>query len=594
MRIRKPSLPPRFHSLFFFLTVFRYCFLVTRVSGECPINVTSYQYVAFGECGGVQESISNWTGKGNGFPSTLCCRDALTVLSQGLALHARASPQESLFVTQDEWQSCAESFHPQPGMSFNSCGFDILYSGSSKCSSTPRLRDIQANKSYQQALDKCSHFDQPFPQTCSECTDAILKVRDAFYELTDAKDNITDTERVVCGVAALVSVAAGKPEDPAVTDKFLRCFLSNVQNDNGQLAASSTKLVLNVFIAIVGISMMVFLVKYVSKKKRPKPVKPKEIETWSGLYWFSKAEIENAINHEDERKCLGRGSAGQVYKGVLPSGQIVAIKHLSKSNSTDSFNREVEGLSRLRHPNLVCLFGCCNEDGERYLVYEYCAAGNLAQHLLRRDSHLKWETRVKILRDCSYALKYLHHHMEGCVVHRDIKLTNILLTEKHEAKLSDFGLARILKIEQSKVFTDVRGTIGYMDPEYMSNAKLTCASDIYSFGIVILQILSGQKVIELDLDARDQLTRKARDVSMGKRPLEDFEDPRLNGQINKADFEAILQIAVLCVAKSSKGRPTIEVVFEELDKAYKNSTGRHQKGSSTPTSTSTLRSSELV
>ncbi|CAN4115244.1 unnamed protein product [Withania somnifera] len=104
----------------------------------------------------------------------------------------------------------------------------------------------------------------------------------------------------------------------------------------------------------------------------------------------------------------------------------------------------------------------------------------------------------------------------------------------------------------------------------MSNAKLTCASDIYSFGIVALQVLSGQKVIELDLDARDQLTRKAKDVSIGKRGLKDFEDPRLKGEVNSVDFESILQIAVLCVAKSSKGRPTIDVVFEEMDKVWKN------------------------
>ncbi|XP_039171225.1 probable serine/threonine-protein kinase PBL28, partial [Eucalyptus grandis] len=107
----------------------------------------------------------------------------------------------------------------------------------------------------------------------------------------------------------------------------------------------------------------------------------KEMTTWSGLYRFSRAEIENAINYRNEKKCLGRGSAGRVYKGVLPSGQAVAVKHIYKSNTSDSFRREVEGLSRVRHPNLVCLFGYCIEDGEQYLVYEYCPAGNLAYHL---------------------------------------------------------------------------------------------------------------------------------------------------------------------------------------------------------------------
>jgi serine/threonine protein kinase len=106
------------------------------------------------------------------------------------------------------------------------------------------------------------------------------------------------------------------------------------------------------------------------------------ITTWSGLYTFLKAEIENAINFGNEKICLGRGSVGCVYKGVLPSGQVVAIKHINKNNISDSFKREVDNLSRVWHPNLVCLFGCCVEDGEQYLVYEYCPAGNLAQHLL--------------------------------------------------------------------------------------------------------------------------------------------------------------------------------------------------------------------
>ncbi|XP_038991984.1 probable serine/threonine-protein kinase PBL28 [Hibiscus syriacus] len=305
-------------------------------------------------------------------------------------------------------------------------------------------------------------------------------------------------------------------------------------------------------------------------KELPKPMPLKDSNTWSGLYRFSKSEIEKAICINNRRKSLGRGSAGEVYEGRLPSGQVVAIKQIKKGNSLDTFAREVAGLSRIRHPNLVSLLGCCIEGDEQYLVLEYCHAGNLAQHLLRKDCVLTWDRRVKILRDCALGLRYLHSYIDGCIVHRDIKLTNILLTEHLDPKLSDFGLAKILGMKESKVFTDVRGTIGYMDPEYMTNAKLTCASDIYSFGIVALQILSGQKVIELDLDASEQLTRKATDVSLGRRPVTDFEDPRLHEDLNRKDFESILHIAVLCVAKSSRGRPPIDVVFDELDKAWEN------------------------
>lgn len=161
--------------------------------------------------------------------------------------------------------------------------------------------------------------------------------------------------------------------EPNKTDKKLLNFGS---------PGSLWKPLLSVPVVILAILLVVIMVKCLSKKKFRRQANLKEIVAWSGLYWFCKREIENAMNYGGEKICLGRGSTGQVYRGVLPSGQLVAIKHLTKSNTSESFTREVEGLSRLRHPNLVCLFGCCIEGDERYLVYEFCANGNLAQHLL--------------------------------------------------------------------------------------------------------------------------------------------------------------------------------------------------------------------
>ncbi|XP_054806193.1 putative cysteine-rich receptor-like protein kinase 31 isoform X2 [Prosopis cineraria] len=474
-----------------------------RAAPQCALNLSSYPYVAYQECGRVQDQIDRW----DGFPSTFCCRNALTVFAQALALRARSSPQQgSLFISHAEWVACTDAFRLRHGVSPTSCGFPDLYLGASKCSSLT-LQDLQGQQFYQSTLDECAHFDHPSRDSCSNCVTAVLTIRDSLYNQFVGRQDLP-VERAICGVAALVSVAAGKPDDPSIPDKFLRCWPPPPINDHpaGFLKSFSAGFLIALS-AVIAMALMAILVGSLWQKKPRNAAALKEITMWSGMYWFSRAEIENAINYGNERKCLGRGSAGQVFKGVLPSGQVVAIKHLNKTNSSDSFTREVEGLSRLRHPNLVCLFGCCIEDGERYLVYEYCAEGNLAQHLLRRDSHLTWETRVRILRDCSFALKYLHHHVEGCVVHRDIK---------------------------------------------------------------------------------------ARDVSMGKRPTSDFEDPRLKGQVNVADFEAILHIAVLCVAKSSKGRPTIEVVFEELDKAYKNTLAQSKatqdrSGSGTSNSTSSDR-----
>ncbi|XP_004304796.1 PREDICTED: probable receptor-like protein kinase At1g11050 [Fragaria vesca subsp. vesca] len=560
-------------------------------SGSCVLNFTSYPYQPTGECiSPAKLRIKVW----DSFTlPNLCCRNVLTTLSQALACQAFRT-QGGVFVSNAEWINCTGSFVRQD-VSAVHCSLNDLYDGSSDCSKV-NLAEIKQGKEYQDALNFCSQFgnaSSSFDAVCTPCSAAVGNLKQHLLDRYHQKNDNNKTEDSICGVAAVISVAAGNISN-AYIDDYFGCMTKFDKFEPGyfKLKYSLVEAILSIMIAITGLVLIVMLIKHVTKKKPLKPIlSGSTTTTWSGLYRFSKAEIENAINYGPERKHLGRGSAGHVYKGVLPSGQVVAVKHINKSNISDSFTREVEQLSRVRHPNLVCLFGCCVEDGEQYLVYEYCSSGNLAQHLLRNDPVLTWERRVKILRDCALALRYLHHYIDGCIVHRDIKLTNILLTENLDPKLSDFGLAKMLGMEESKVFTDVRGTIGYMDPEYMTNAKLTCASDVYSFGIVTLQLLSGQKVFELDLDARDQLTRKAKDVSLNKRPPEDLEDPRLNGNVNKADFDSILQIAVLCVAKSSKGRPTVDDVFEEMDKAWKNTVAemkaqRGMSSSATPLSLS--------
>ncbi|KAG5581356.1 hypothetical protein H5410_051983 [Solanum commersonii] len=435
------------------------------------------------------------------FPHHSCCQNALNFFTQALA--KQAIQQGNLFLHKDQWGHCASgSFEHQPYLSIDKCGLNSLYQQSSQCSILS-LTSIVQDHNFKDVRDNCSSFTSSnFDHACKDCTSSIKSARDHFLNKFNAKDN--ETERAICLVAVVISVTTTKLNDPSLIDDFFRCLpglntLDKSSEEYIKIKYSLAKALVAIVLAIFVMMMKIFLVKYVTRNARAGRKlllsKPKMFASCPGLYIFSKAEIKNAINYIDEKKFLGRGSAGKVFKGVLPTGQVVAIKQIYRSNTSDSFSRELENLSRL---------------------------------------------------------------------------TNIVLTEDLEAKLSDFGLAKMLGMEESKVFTDVRGTIGYMDPEYMSNAKLNCASDVYSFGIVALQVLSGQKVIELDLDASDQLTRKAKDVSMGKRELKDFDDPQLKGEVNSVDFESILQIAVLCVAKSSKGRPTIEVVVEEMEKVLKN------------------------
>ncbi|KAJ8543650.1 hypothetical protein K7X08_025268 [Anisodus acutangulus] len=315
------------------------------------------------------------------------------------------------------------------------------------------------------------------------------------------------------------------------------------------------------------------LVKCIFKRSN-KPVVAQNVEspTINGLYKFTIVEIENALNiNMRRRKLIGHGRRGEFYQGILPSGQGVAIKEMHKTkDAMDSFNREVECLSRARHPSIVCLLGFCSEDGNQFLVYEHCSGGNLAQYFLREDTVLTLDARVKILRDCACAIKYLHHYIDGCIIHHHIKLSSILLSETLGPKLCGFGQSQMLGMEESKVFEDVLENGMYTDPEYKKTGLLTCATDIYSFGVVMLQVLSGTRISHVDEDGRHILLTKAKDVSTGKLPITEFEDPCLRGKlINHEALKSILQIAVVCVAETRLERPTIEQVSEELNKAWR-------------------------
>lgn len=306
------------------------------------------------------------------------------------------------------------------------------------------------------------------------------------------------------------------------------------------------------------------------RSKKPETVTREPLPT-EGLYIFTKRELQRATEDFSEGRVLGKGGSGKVYLGKLPSGKEVAIKRIVQKKKVDQFYQEVELLSRLRHPNLTSLLGYCRHRGEHILVYEYMPGGDLGCLLYKQqDTVMPWDRRLQIALDCAEGLAHLHLFPHGAIVHRDIKPTNILLNESGQAKLSDFGVSKLIAPDFSHASTEIKGTAGYLDPEYFTVGKLTHASDIYSFGIVLLQLISGQKaIIDTPSGGAESIVYTARG---GYPNVRDFVDPRMADAVDGHDLESIkmvLDVATRCVQQYRDDRPSIAEVLNVVKGASK-------------------------
>nr|CAB3484787.1 unnamed protein product [Digitaria exilis] len=277
-------------------------------------------------------------------------------------------------------------------------------------------------------------------------------------------------------------------------------------------------------------------------------------------------DIYTATENLSPSNVIGQGIAGKVYRGVLANGWPVAVKHIVKNEHAETFLREVTSLSHVRHPNLVSLRGYCDGQEECFLVYELCINGNLSEWLFGKDKNLSWVQRLQIALGSACGLWFLHIYPEGCIVHRDIKPTNILLGVDMEPKLSDFGLSRVMDLGVSHVSSEVRGTFGYVDPEYRHNHKVNAAGDVYSFGMVLLQLLSGKRAINIMNTAMPMSLDKMASTLIQDGNVLEFADPRLNGEYSTEAFDLSLKLALSCTGHK-KQRPSMEQVVSRLEKA---------------------------
>ncbi|XP_022718234.1 probable serine/threonine-protein kinase PBL19 [Durio zibethinus] len=339
-----------------------------------------------------------------------------------------------------------------------------------------------------------------------------------------------------------------------------------------------------------------------TSRSLPSPRRIQELykEKEHNLRVFSLQELRDATDGFNRMLKIGEGGFGSVYKGTIRplNGQadplVVAIKRLNTQGlqGHKEWLAEVQFLGVVNHPNLVKLLGYCCVDGERgiqrLLVYEFMPNRSLEDHLFSRAFTLPWKTRLEIMLGAAEGLAYLHEGLEVKVIYRDFKSSNVLLDENFKPKLSDFGLAREGPTgDHTHVSTAVVGTYGYAAPEYVETGHLTIQSDIWTFGVVLYEILTGRRTLERNRPTSEQkLLDLVKQFPPDSKRFKMIIDPRLTNSYSFNAAQKVGKLANSCVNKNAKERPTMSQVVECLKAAIRES----EDGSSSVTSSSRMRS----
>ncbi|MFS8011046.1 putative protein kinase RLK-Pelle-PERK-1 family [Helianthus anomalus] len=288
--------------------------------------------------------------------------------------------------------------------------------------------------------------------------------------------------------------------------------------------------------------------------------------------WFSYEELAEATDGFSGSNLLGEGGFGCVYKGLLADGREVAVKQLKIGGSQGEreFRAEVEIISRVHHRHLVSLVGYCISEHQRLLVYQYVPNDTLHYHLHGEGRPvMDWATRIRVAAGAARGLAYLHEDCHPRIIHRDIKSSNILLDDNFDAQVADFGLAKLAMDSNTHVTTRVMGTFGYMAPEYASSGKLTEKSDVFSFGVVVLELITGRKPVDASQPLGDEsLVEWARPLLNQALENEDFEglvDPRLGKNYVQVEMFRMIEAAAACIRHLAPKRPRMSQVVRALD-----------------------------
>ncbi|XP_058208654.1 probable serine/threonine-protein kinase PBL7 isoform X1 [Rhododendron vialii] len=299
-----------------------------------------------------------------------------------------------------------------------------------------------------------------------------------------------------------------------------------------------------------------------------------QVATEQGPQEFTFKQLHSATGSFGKSNVIGHGAFGLVYRGVLQDGRKVAVKLMDQAGKQgeEEFQVEVELLSRLHSPYLLPLMGYCSDSNHKLLVYEFMANGGLQEHLYpisgsnKGCSKLDWETRLGIALEAAKGLEYLHEHVSPPVIHRDFKSSNILLDKSFHAKVSDFGLAKLGSDKAGgHVSTRVLGTQGYVAPEYALTGHLTTKSDVYSYGVVLLELLTGRVPVDMKRGpVEGVLVSWALPRLTDREKVVEIMDPALEGQYSMKEVIQVAAIAAMCVQSEADYRPLMADVVQSL------------------------------
>jgi serine/threonine protein kinase len=288
-----------------------------------------------------------------------------------------------------------------------------------------------------------------------------------------------------------------------------------------------------------------------------------------GFRIFSTEELKRATHNFSSDCVLGRGGHGVVYKGVLEDKTVVAIKKskMMEEAETKEFAREMFILSQINHRNVVKLLGCCLEVEVPMLVYEFVSNGTLYHYIHGKEpkADIPLDTRLRIAAESAEALSYMHSSASPPILHGDVKTANILLDDKFNTKVSDFGASKLAPTDEAEIATLVQGTCGYLDPEYLMTCQLTDKSDVYSFGVVVLELLTRKKALYLDGPEENKSLVSCFTTAMKVGRHQELLDSQVRNEMSAEMLEEITYLLMRCISMNGEERPTMKEVAERLE-----------------------------